>query len=607
MEMKYGVQDGAYIVEKKEDLSTDVNGMAYFFPDFLVNSTISYSSRVIGAGVDAYVSANSHIDLCKNNIMDGFNVTDEDLINMKNSGKIKYISYRNFIRIDFNNNLQGTNFWFYLYPKVKRDYIYRRGNAYILHSKPVIVNFSYKFDKEEVDDFVTSKRISFDKCENPLTYLDKQGFDYKLKKIENEIKDINHSISILYAEKARNFDELNQFVQTLSNLNGSSTFKSNVSAMKRELEGALKRQKTTENFCNYIENLVRSPEYKNGLNRPISIKNSCPNEIEEKDRDFTRYIKFYILGYKISGEFIQLKKKTYIKDTAGDFYEFTKEDGCNIFPHKIKDDQLITLLSTTPSQGYFATTYDWDNDANLKFDCLKIINDRAYKFEEADEATSFALKLVQFPIQKFHNFFVFKKNENVSSSSSTPSSSSSSSIQQQQNESSSSSWTNEADSSNSGGISSAGCLIPDAPCSSSGAPSSASSSIENSSSNSSYADSSSSNTSSQQDDVSTSSQSSSSDLQDADENSSTGTREVPAKYQEIFRAVAGKTKKIDGYFIRYGNGAFDWLYVNRETKEVFKLEGVKEYNGEFVLEWDKNISDYLKAEKNGEAFTFERK
>lgn len=51
---------------------------------------------------------------------------------------------------------------------------------------------------------------------------------------------------------------------------------------------------------------------------------------------------------------------------------------------------------------------------------------------------------------------------------------------------------------------------------------------------------------------------------------------------EAVQAVAGKTKSINGYFVNYGKGAYDWLYMTVGSQNLFKLEGIDRSTNELV-------------------------
>lgn len=55
--------------------------------------------------------------------------------------------------------------------------------------------------------------------------------------------------------------------------------------------------------------------------------------------------------------------------------------------------------------------------------------------------------------------------------------------------------------------------------------------------------------------------------------------------------------KIDGYFVHYGNGAFDWLYMTSSSKKAYKLEGIDPQTKYFI--WTP-LQGALTIQKNGE-------
>ena len=46
--------------------------------------------------------------------------------------------------------------------------------------------------------------------------------------------------------------------------------------------------------------------------------------------------------------------------------------------------------------------------------------------------------------------------------------------------------------------------------------------------------------------------------------------------------IRSKVWQIDGYFIHYGEGAFDWIYIVRNTGDIYKLEGMEPISGYFI-------------------------
>jgi subtilisin family serine protease len=66
--------------------------------------------------------------------------------------------------------------------------------------------------------------------------------------------------------------------------------------------------------------------------------------------------------------------------------------------------------------------------------------------------------------------------------------------------------------------------------------------------------------------------------------------------RSVSKVLAERSFKIDGYFIHYGDGAFDWLYVSSSLRFVAKLEGLKA-DGKY-LKWKRLYFDSVKV--NGE-------
>jgi len=66
--------------------------------------------------------------------------------------------------------------------------------------------------------------------------------------------------------------------------------------------------------------------------------------------------------------------------------------------------------------------------------------------------------------------------------------------------------------------------------------------------------------------------------------------------QKVQKDVQGRSFAIDGYFIHYGQGAYDWIYVSKSGKIVARLAGM---NGKF-LKWDPLlVNAFDKIEVNG--------
>ena len=53
-------------------------------------------------------------------------------------------------------------------------------------------------------------------------------------------------------------------------------------------------------------------------------------------------------------------------------------------------------------------------------------------------------------------------------------------------------------------------------------------------------------------------------------------------------AIQNKELVINGHFIHYAEGSFDWIYVVASGKGVYKLNGLKE-DGKF--DWSSNLAD----------------
>jgi len=64
--------------------------------------------------------------------------------------------------------------------------------------------------------------------------------------------------------------------------------------------------------------------------------------------------------------------------------------------------------------------------------------------------------------------------------------------------------------------------------------------------------------------------------------------------------IKGKNFDINGFYIHYGNGAFDWIYVTRSSRKVYKLE--KGVNDDYTLRW--TYVNGISAEINGSSVTF---
>ena len=46
-------------------------------------------------------------------------------------------------------------------------------------------------------------------------------------------------------------------------------------------------------------------------------------------------------------------------------------------------------------------------------------------------------------------------------------------------------------------------------------------------------------------------------------------------------AIKNRVWTVDGYFVHYDKGVFDWFYLSAKTKRIYKLEGMDE-EGYFV-------------------------
>ena len=66
----------------------------------------------------------------------------------------------------------------------------------------------------------------------------------------------------------------------------------------------------------------------------------------------------------------------------------------------------------------------------------------------------------------------------------------------------------------------------------------------------------------------------------------------------LFFELSGKLLPISGYFIHYASGAYDWIYLPKDTLSSYKLEGL-DYNGNFL--W---IDLGISAVKEGDKILF---
>ena len=582
LEMKYALKDNYYVFEKRENLTHDIEGVAYFFPNFLIDSTVSYSTRLVDKKVDAYVFTSNTPDLCKNNIDRVGTVTGEDLANLKNMDRVKYLSYRDLVRIDFHDNINDANFWFYVYPKIKRDYIFKKGNNYYPYAFPVVVNFSFRFDQSSVDSYVANHTFSQSiksRCENNLTYLDKEGVNSLLEELKPFLQ--NHQIPVHYAEDYSSYSELSKYIKAIENnasVKGSASVKRQATALAYKVNSAKERARTTKNLCLYINHLIESPAYKNGYNKPLTITNSCP--IKGTIDQYNRYVNYYITGYKISGRVVKTKEKEYVIDNQNRVYEFLPENGCDFKDNEITDEYLTQNILSLPAQGYYIDIHDWDNDARTAYDCLIVEGNRANKMDDFNQS-DFIFKTVNFPIKKIGNIVIFDK-EASSSKEEVSSSQQSSSTQSSEQKSSSSSASSQCiQTSPIGNIKYPG---EEDRCTPAPSSSSSSSAHISSSSSSSSSHSSSSNSSSS---ISIETPSS--------------TSSIPSEDQ-IAAKLIGKSLPINGYFIHYDSSdPFGWVYIGRESRKIYKLNGMDQ-EGHF--NWT-DISNKVKIKKDGDHIIFQ--
>ena len=74
--------------------------------------------------------------------------------------------------------------------------------------------------------------------------------------------------------------------------------------------------------------------------------------------------------------------------------------------------------------------------------------------------------------------------------------------------------------------------------------------------------------------------------------------------KELAEFLNGKSKSIKGYYIHYGEGKFQWIYVTAGNKTPYKLEGWDEENKRII--W-KNLSSCLEANVEGKNIIFHKK
>jgi len=74
--------------------------------------------------------------------------------------------------------------------------------------------------------------------------------------------------------------------------------------------------------------------------------------------------------------------------------------------------------------------------------------------------------------------------------------------------------------------------------------------------------------------------------------------------KQLAELLDGKSKSIKGYYIHYGEGKFQWIYITAGNKTPYKLEGWDEENKRII--W-KNLSSCLEANVEGKSITFHKK
>jgi len=399
LDLKYhtiALKEDLYIATKGDTLSTDINGIAYFFPNFLLEgSQIHYFPLILEMPVDAFVFTSQTLDLCS--------FTSKHYINQQDIFKHETFYLRpQLLQKIYLESDDNANFWIYLYPKIKRDYI---SSSFFLI--PIQAVFSFLFDQKKVDQFVQSKKLDFPVCNNPFSYLDQEGFDSLIKKMEKYLQEQN--ISIKYSQDFQTLAQMEEYASQVKEISQESDFKMDGLILYHKVYSAQKRFTETKNFCNYIEYLKTSPKYLERFNQPITITNSCAKKgsIEE----YNQYVKSFITGYKVSGTFKKMGEALYIEKGPNELYKFTTTDGCHIQNHRVTDEDIIDLLSHREGIGTYIDIHDWDNDTDLKYDCLLATDDRAYKLDEI-KGNKLVFKQVAYPIKDFEftDIIVFDKD-----------------------------------------------------------------------------------------------------------------------------------------------------------------------------------------------------
>jgi hypothetical protein len=558
LEPGFGLKDNYYQFEKNTNLSTDVNGIAFFIPKFIENSSVSYSSRVIGENVDAFVFKGDSVNLCSNFLKIQLfpKTTDLEL------GKAIEAPYQTLVNVKIENFNDG--YWLYLYPKTKRDHIQSTGGYYSVHPVPIVTNLNFKFQKDRIDNFINSNNIFIQKCEDGFTYLNKTDIDSNLKDIYEEAIKIDKDTTIELKKDLSGFSSLEDILEYLYTLKSDEKLNSisKISSLEYKIKSAQKRFNETKNLCHYINYIITLDNYKLSLNQKVTITNSCPNDTQ----NINNYIKNYITGYVIRGELKELNNKYYIVLNSGEVKEFDKENGC--FLEKAKTVSNINI-ENTPIKGYFIDTYDWNNDAKRYNDCLMAKKDtlEIVKLKEFDKDNQPVWEPLTYKGIHLRNIIVFNKsNTNIQEISSYSSSSKTSDY---------SNYDMNSNSLSGIGLSS-NISFPD----------------DNTNSYSSYNSNSYSSSSSF---VSSSfSNSSVSSISNSNLTQQESQKEDPLQ-------ITGKEFPIDGYFIHFGKGAFDWIYIDKQTSKSFKLEGMDERG---YFKW-KPLDD-IKVIYKGDKVVFEK-
>ena len=65
---------------------------------------------------------------------------------------------------------------------------------------------------------------------------------------------------------------------------------------------------------------------------------------------------------------------------------------------------------------------------------------------------------------------------------------------------------------------------------------------------------------------------------------------------KVERDIAKKSYPLQGFFVHVGKDRFDWIYVTRDRKYAFKLEGMDEKSGELL--WRRLFFDSIEVEKD---------